>query len=178
MSDPLTLAFCLAKFAPKIVKWISGSDKAEKAAADVVSIAERVTGVSGDSIIPALADPALAIQFRQAVMASEADLDKAYLADTANARAMQVAALGQDDKFSKRFVYIFAAYWSLVSSAYIGFITFGEIPANNVRFADTILGFLLGTLIATIIQYFYGSSRSSSGKTEVMASLLNKTTDK
>lgn len=88
--------------------------------------------------------------------------------NTADARAMQVAALGQDDKFSKRFVYIFAAGWSIVAVVYIFMITFMSIPAANVRFADTVLGFLLGTIVATIINYFYGSSKSSADKNEVM----------
>ena len=88
--------------------------------------------------------------------------------NTADARAMQVAALGQDDKFSKRFVYVFAAGWSIVAVVYIFMITFMSIPTVNVRFADTVLGFLLGTIVATIINYFYGSSKSSADKTEVM----------
>jgi len=66
--------------------------------------------------------------------------------NTADARAMQVAALAQDDTFSKRFVYYLAAFWSVGAAVYIGFVTFGTIPASNVRFADTILGFLLGTV--------------------------------
>jgi hypothetical protein len=88
--------------------------------------------------------------------------------NTADARAMQVAALGQDDKFSKRFVYVFAAGWSIVAVVYIFMITFMNIPTANVRFADTVLGFLLGTIVATIINYFYGSSKSSADKNEVM----------
>ena len=88
--------------------------------------------------------------------------------NTADARAMQVAALGQDDKFSKRFVYLFAAGWSIVAVVYIFMITFMSIPAANVRFADTVLGFLLGTIVATIINYFYGSSKSSADKNEAM----------
>ena len=88
--------------------------------------------------------------------------------NTADARAMQVAALGQEDKFSKRFVYIFAAGWSIVAVVYIFMITFMSIPAANVRFADTVLGFLLGTIVATIINYFYGSSKSSADKNEAM----------
>lgn len=86
--------------------------------------------------------------------------------NTADARAMQVSALGQDDKFSKRFVYVFAAGWSVVAVVYIFMITFMTIPTANVRFADTVLGFLLGTIVATIINYFYGSSKSSSDKNE------------
>lgn len=88
--------------------------------------------------------------------------------NTADARGMQTAALGQDDTFSKRFVYYFASFWSLCAALYIAFITFGNIPAGNVRFADTILGFILGTVIATILNYFFGSSSGSAKKTEIL----------
>jgi hypothetical protein len=84
--------------------------------------------------------------------------------DTANARNMQVEALRQDDSFAKRFIYIFATFWSIFAAGYIGFITFGTIPADNQRFADTILGFLLGTVVATILQFFFGSSMGSKEK--------------
>ena len=33
-----------------------------------------------------------------------------------------------------------------------------EIPKENIRFADTIVGFLLGTIIATMFGFFYGNS--------------------
>jgi hypothetical protein len=84
--------------------------------------------------------------------------------DTANARNMQVEALRQEDVFSKRFIYIFATFWSIFAAGYIGFITFGHIPEDNQRFADTILGFLLGTVVATILQFFFGSSMGSKDK--------------
>jgi hypothetical protein len=90
-------------------------------------------------------------------------LQMAY-GDLANARNMQVEALRQEDLFSKRFIYYFAIFWSLFASGYIGFITFGTIPADNQRFADTILGFLLGTVVATILQFFFGSSMGSKDK--------------
>lgn len=88
--------------------------------------------------------------------------------NTADARAMQNNALAQGDVFSKRFVYYFASFWSICAAVYIGFITFGSIPAGNVRFADTILGFILGTVIATILNFFFGSSSGSKTKTEMM----------
>lgn len=84
--------------------------------------------------------------------------------DVANARNMQVEALRQDDLFSKRFIYIFATFWSIFAAGYIGFITFWHIPEENQRFADTILGFLLGTVVATILQFFFGSSMGSKEK--------------
>ena len=93
---------------------------------------------------------------------------QAYMADTKDARNMQVEAMKSDDPFVRRFIYFFAIFWSVASAAYIAFITFGEIPERNVRFADTILGFVLGTLIATIVQFFYGSSKGSQEKTAAL----------
>lgn len=93
---------------------------------------------------------------------------QAYMADTADARGMQKEAIKSDDPFVRRFIYYYAIFWSVASAAYIGFITFGHIPETNVRFADTILGFILGTLVATIVQFFYGSSKGSQEKTQAL----------
>ena len=93
---------------------------------------------------------------------------------TADARAMQVAALQQDDKFAKRYVLYLATFWSITAVSYIFLITFSSIPETNVRFADTILGFLLGTVVATILNFFLGSSASSKEKTEVLAAELKE----
>lgn len=104
----------------------------------------------------------------------ELDLEyaKMHMENVKDARAMQTAALAQSDVFSKRFVYYFAAFWSFASCLYIGFITFGDIPMANIRFADTILGFLLGTVVATILNFFYGTSKSSQDKTDKMAEMV------
>ena len=100
------------------------------------------------------ADPAAAQKMREL----EHEKFKAVLADRADARAMQTAALNQSDVFSKRFVYYLAAFWSTFAVVYIACVTFLDIPEENVRFADTILGFLLGTVIATIMNFFLGAS--------------------
>ena len=88
--------------------------------------------------------------------------------NTNSARDMQKVALQQDDIFSKRYVYYLATFWSVVAVGYIFLITFISIPEANVRFADTTLGFLLGTIVATIINYFFGSSKSSSDKNQLL----------
>jgi len=92
-----------------------------------------------------------------------------------SARNMQVAALQQDDKFSKRFVYYFAMSWSIFSMLYILGITFHGVPETSTRFSDTILGFLLGTVISQLIAYFYGSSVRSSRKDETIQTLSQTT---
>ena len=89
--------------------------------------------------------------------ASEA-VQKIQADEYGNARNMQIENLRQDDKFSKRFVYYFAIFWSAFAVIYLTGITFAEIPKENIRFADTIVGFLLGTIIATMFGFFYGNS--------------------
>lgn len=89
--------------------------------------------------------------------ASEA-VQKIQADEYGNARNMQIENLKQDDKFSKRFVYYFAMFWSAFAVIYLAGITFIEIPKENTRFADTIVGFLLGTVVATLIGFFYGNS--------------------
>ena len=89
--------------------------------------------------------------------ASEA-VQKIQADEYGNARNMQIENLKQDDKFSKRFVYYFAIFWSTFAVIYLAGITFIEIPKENTRFADTIVGFLLGTVVATLIGFFYGNS--------------------
>ena len=84
--------------------------------------------------------------------------------DTKSARNMQIAALQQEDTFSKRFVYYLAIFWSVVGSTYLFMATFSEVV--NPKMADTVLGFLLGTIVATIINFFFGSSRGSQKKDE------------
>lgn len=96
------------------------------------------------------------------------DREKMFMADVADARDMQKEALKQDDAFSKRFVYFFAAAWSIFAMLYIGCITFINIPPENVRFADSLMSFLMGTVIATVINFFFGSSKGSREKTELM----------
>ena len=85
-------------------------------------------------------------------------------------RAMQIAALINGNGISKSFVYVLATFWSLVAASYIFMITMVTIPADNVRFADTVLGFILATVVATILNFFFGSSAGSKAKQETIES--------
>ncbi len=76
--------------------------------------------------------------------------------------------------FGRRFILYFAAGWSIVAIAYIFAITFIDIPEANQRYADTILGFLLGTVIAQVMGYIFGSSLGSQKKDETIASIAKQ----
>jgi hypothetical protein len=62
------------------------------------------------------------------------------------------------------FMNLFAILSALFVFGYITAITFMSIPKENQRYADTILGFLAGTLLSTIVNFYFGSSKSSKDK--------------
>ena len=152
----------LGNIAPTLATAVAGP-----AGGLVVSAIASKLGVTDtvDAVAKAIAgDPEAALKLAQI------DLEKikADYANTADARAMQVAALNQTDVFSKRFTMYLTSFWSVAAAIYVGFITFTVIPDKNVRFADTILGFILGTVIATMLNFWFGSSDGSKKKTEVL----------
>lgn len=170
--DPITTAFALAQFAPQVIKWISGSDKAAEAASQVVEIAEAVTGRRGGSAIDALAqDPALVLQFRQAVLASEADLDKAYLADRADARARDIEIIKSGRSNMRADVMVLGAVVGLISCLLSLVFFRTQVPGEVVGIISTVAG-IFGACLRDAFQYEFGSSRGSSEKT-IMLSKLN-----
>jgi hypothetical protein len=114
-------------------------------------------------------DPNLSEQEKQEaaeLIKAELEFYKIDAEDRANARNMQIVALGQEDKFSKRFVYYMAIFWSVVGGTYLFLVTFADIA--NPQHANTIIGFLLGTIVSTIINFFFGSSKGSKDKTNLL----------
>jgi len=148
----------LGSIAPSLATAVAGplGGAAVSAIASKLGVADTVEAVTK----AISADPEAALKLAQI------DLEtlKTQHANTADARAMQVAALNQSDVFSKRFTMYLTAFWSVCAAIYIGFITFSVIPDTNVRFADTILGFILGTVIATMLNFWFGSSIGSKEK--------------
>lgn len=102
------------------------------------------------------------------------DREKAYLADTDSARKMQIAALGQEDVFSKRFVYYFSMAWSVFAMAFMAVVTLCDIPDKNANSVNIILGFLLGTAVASIFSFFLGTTQQSKTKDATISALSSK----
>lgn len=103
-------------------------------------------------------------RLKEAAMKHEEFMAEMDLKNMEGARNMQLQAMQSDDPLVRRFVYYFIGFWSILSSIYIGCITFIDIPDENVRFADTILGFVLGTMVASMFQFLLGSSLGSRNK--------------
>lgn len=169
--DPITIAMGLANFAPQILKWVTGSDKAEAAATAVVDIAKKVTGLDkGDEAVEAMkANPELALQFRLAVMNNSSDLDKAYLADVADARKRStlLAQAGMknwrpDVMFILAIAVISALVWLIWKDPSINEYVKGIFTL--------VLGRFLGYL-DNIYNFEFGSTRSNKQKDETIQNL-------
>jgi len=152
----------LGSVAPALASVVAGpaGGAAVSAIAKVFGVADTVEAVTQ----AVAADPDAALKLAQI----DLETIRVQHANTENARAMQVAALAQSDVFSKRFTMYLTSFWSVCAAVYIGFITFSVIPEPNVRFADTILGFILGTVIATMLNFWFGSSIGSKEKGEAL----------
>ena len=77
---------------------------------------------------------------------------------------MQMKAMESDDPFVRRFLYYFIGLWSTFSVIFIPCLIWVPIPENNTRFADTILGYVLGTVITGMFAFLLGSSQGSRNK--------------
>ncbi len=159
--DPITIAMALAQFAPAVVKWITGSDKAAEAAGKVVDIAKAVTGQpTGDAALAAIqADPNLMLQFRQSVMANETEMDKAYLADRADARSRDVAYVSAGRYNWRGDVLALLAVGGLVLCVYFIARDTG-LPERAVNAIMFVAG-VLASAVRDVYGFEFGSSRSS-----------------
>ena len=63
---------------------------------------------------------------------------------------------------SNKFTSYLAIFWSVIASAYLFLATFTNVV--NEKIADTVLGFLLGSIIGTIMNFYFGSSTGSKEK--------------
>lgn len=148
----------LKSAAPALATVVAGpmGGMAVKAIAEQLGVEDTVEAVTAH--LEANPDAALAL--------AQIDLEqfKVQAAEMANARAMQLAAMQSDDPFVRRYVYYFITAWSVFAMVFIPAIVFSDIPEGNERFADTILGFLLGTMVASMFSFLLGSSLGSKQK--------------
>jgi hypothetical protein len=167
--DPITIGLALAsQFAPSIIKYFTNSDTAGTVAGQVIDIAKTVTGKdTPEAAVEAMKlDPALAIQFKTAVMANDTELEKAFLADRQDARKRDTA-ITQAGRYNWRAdVLAFLAVGGLVLCVYFIARDAG-LPERAVNAIMFVAG-VLASAVRDVYGFEFGSSRGSKEKDEAL----------
>jgi len=77
---------------------------------------------------------------------------------------MQMKAMDSDDPLIRRFVYYFIGFWSIFAVIFIPSLIWAQIPDSGQRYADTILGYVMGTIVTSMFAFLLGSSQGSRNK--------------
>ena len=95
-------------------------------------------------------------------------LDKLHEFESAQQALISAIMLNEEDGTSGfvirgiSFTRVFGLLTFIFGAAYVVCITWIPIPEDNIRFADMCSGFILGTVLATIVNFFFGSSSLAS----------------
>lgn len=127
--EPLSIALGLSQFVPAIAKWVTGSDRAAEVAGKVIDIAKAVTGKDeADKALAAIqADPNLALQFKQSVLAQQTELERLAVANASDInRTMQAEAASEHwPTYSWRPAIGFSVALAVVLSVLTVFMAYG-----------------------------------------------------
>lgn len=160
-----------AKYAPDVIRHFTNNDTAATVAGQVIGIAQTVTGTkTPEAAEQALAlDPELAMQFKMAVMANDAELEKAYLADTQGAR-MRDIELAKAGIKNHRANVLAAAALMLVLLCLM--VVIWSTDADD--FAKATISLILGRALGWVEQLFsfeFGTTRASKTKDDTISKL-------
>lgn len=168
----VNLAIGLAQFAPQILKWITGSEKAEEAAKTVVGIAEQMTGQQGQHAIDTLkSNPDKLLEFRKAILDREAELDKAFLQDRQDARARDVAIQSTRYNFRADLLAILAVC-ALIACVWM--VAKDPSLPSGAREAIMFVAGVFAGCVRDVYGFEFGSSRGSKEKDEIMSQMGKK----
>jgi hypothetical protein len=169
--DPVTVAMALAQFAPSLIKFLTGSDKAADVAGKVIDIAKTVTDApSGDTALDVLkADPNKVLEFRAAALAQDADLTRAFLADVQSARA-------RDVELAKAGVHNYRANVLAGAALLLVILCLAIViwMSNADDFAKATISLILGRALGWVEQLFsfeFGTTRANKTKDDTINKL-------
>tara|TARA_R110002153_G_scaffold274298_2_gene448200 strand:+ start:21531 stop:22064 length:534 start_codon:yes stop_codon:yes gene_type:complete len=167
--EPISLAISLAsRFAPGLVRRLVGPGAGD-VADQIFSMGRSITGATSPEEVAAALDANVehAATFRAQAAELDADLEKAYLADRANARDMrlELAKMGKTDWMMYGVGGVVVV--GFVATVLTAFLVTGLSESQqNLVFS---LAGLLGAMSSQVVSYFFGSSRGSSNKTVLMS---------
>lgn len=172
--DPVTLALSLAQFAPSIMRFFGVGERPVSVAEKIVGMAQAVTGAqTPEAAVAAMRENAqMAQSFNLAVLAADTGLEKAALADRANARAHDIEVRQLNGGANRRADYMVALDVLGLVACLVVLATFKkEMPAEVVGLLTTIAT-AFALCLRDAHQFEFGTSRGSKEKDEVIAKAL------
>jgi hypothetical protein len=155
--DPITILMGLSQFVPSLVKWVTGSDKAEDVATKAISIAKTVTGKgTGEEALDELkVNPELVLQFRKAVLDQAIEFEKLAAQNAADVnKSIQAEAASEHwPTYSWRPAVGFAVALAVVLAVLTVFLAYGAAmfygKPETLQYLPGILG-AVAAIIATV----------------------------
>jgi len=169
----------IANYAPMLGGILGGPPGAALGAG--VKMISKALGLNPDTATPAQVeqklknDPQALLKIKQMELAHERELTQLYLKDVSDARAREVAvvqATGKKDTNLYILAYLYVAGFFGSTGMMIYLILANKFPNDVPEYVVFLLGNLFGALTAgvtAVVQYFFGSSKSSSDKTALIA---------
>ena len=172
--EPVSLALALAQFAPSLIKFFTGSDKAADVAGKVIDIAKVATGApSGDAALEVLkVDPSKVVEFRLAAMANDADLTRAFLVDVQNARSRDIELHKAGFGNRRADVMVALDVLGLIACLLVMVLYRERLPGEVIGLLSAISG-IFGACLRDAHQFEFGSSRSSQVKDATISKLTS-----
>lgn len=160
----------LAGVVPSLMKYAGVGDKASEIAAQVVGVAQAVTGTQdpASAVSAVLGDPAKAQEFQLRVIQQQADWDKMYLDDIKSARERDAKLHEAGYRNSRANAMLISAY------AGVGVCFFAIFSSGLGEFEKSIITLILGRMLGYIDQGFnfeFGTTRASKSKDAVIEKL-------
>ena len=171
----LPIALGLAQFAPALMRFFGAGDASTAVAEKVVGIAQTITGAtSPEAALEAIrANTAAQAKFNELALQLDGELERAYLADRADARARDVA-IQSTGRTNVRANWMVALDVVGLLACLATLIFFrDELPGEVVGIVSTVCG-IFGACLRDAHQFEFGSSRGSKDRGEEQAAILQK----
>ncbi len=168
-------ALGLAEFVPSIAKWLAG-DQGKTIADNIVKIAHQITETLDPlgAIEKLRANPQQLIQFQQAILKFETDLELGHLQDRHSARQRDMA-LFQAGRINRRAdIMVIAAALGLIMCLGSLVLFNQSLPGEAVGIISTIAG-IFGACLKDAYAFEFGSSRGSKEKDSTVAAMVHLT---
>ena len=171
--EPISLIMALAQFAPSIMRFFGAGEKPAAVVEQVVNIAQTVTGMKtpAEALEALRKNAELAQQFNLAVLAADAELEKAALADVQDARRRDIEIRKMAGGENRRQdVMIAMVAIGLIACLVVLVFFRKDIPGEAVGIISTIAG-IFGACLKDAFAFEFGSSRGSKEKDSVLSKI-------